>query len=1498
MSKRLATRHRRASARQYAGMVEPIVESQAERILASHDSGLLERTCTQWQFGDWQSLAQIDCDELQYHQKPAKLASTSINRPSQTHHRNSRDHLSMIRPKKKDSTNPVVTDKAETKLPTLFAELEKIRQEEMQRLQILHLEKLRQSETARLQVEAELEAFEEKYAELDERFRTESKQINVELSQARDALLTAQQSLIELNKKTVRAESQRDTLEQERRRLLECLRAEETHSGEAQKEREAERKDLNARQSRLEEALANANDNRKQLELVCAGLTERLVALESQRDALEQERRSLLERLQVQAARYDEARQTLEDERNFYRQGMLLAEQKFHATEGGFLRRLGQAQQGKGGWHRLLGWPGAIWSALASKSNQGDAWMKQIEERFARQGVTEAEIHIRRYAGTSVDLATGLTRLARLALVDDTQQALRLGRDAVQADPRPFRRKWLAFMLFDAGHIDQAYDLLASLPTGSDLKPSERNKMEYIAGWHRLLHGQFYLPETRTRSEYTPQPGRILYVAASSLPYHSRGYTLRTHALLRSLQQEGADILCVTRPGYPQDRADSQPAEVAGARVIDGVRYETLAGPHRRKLGLDRYLLESAEILAAKATAEKASAIHAASNYESALPALIAARQLGIPFIYEVRGLWEYTAASKKLGWEQSQRFALESCLEALTAKNADQVLTLTQALAQELVSRGVDANRIALVPNAVNPSDWTPLAANPQLAATLGIGKEDFVVGYVGSLVAYEGLDDLILAIKLLQNRLPQARALIVGDGDALPQLKRAAQEYGLGGQVIFAGKIAPDAVCSYYALMHAVALPRKPVTVCQLVSPLKPLEAMALRLPLVVSDVVALREMVKDGETALVHIAGNARSLADCIELLAKKPEITSQLGENAWRHVTTQRTWKQVTAPILDGYHRLAGANKPEAQPLTRPDAQTPVESTTSTAIAPVIDLKPIPLPPGKNALNNDQKMLLDQKLKQATIQGDEVLRSFLAAQSAERSKAFVAFCQLRAAQACLDQGLEDEAIHLTEETLQKDTSSTSLRSAARIYHNAARLERAEALANQLEQALKEVKPSDRKFIDEVRGRAQLAAWAALPAQPRSIPVSPKRVLNLLAFSLPYTSVGYATRSHGLAIGIKNAGWDIRPYTRPGFPYDFKPELEGQSLPEQDEIDGITYRRIFDFDRKNMSEVQYLHAAIDHYERIIRAETPEVVHAASNYVTALPAMIAARRLGVPFVYEVRGFWEVTRSSRDEQFENTAKYRFMQLFEGLTARHADRVITITSAMKEELMARGVLEERIAIAYNSVDPGRFVPRPCSQQLAAQLGIPENVPVIGYVGSFVDYEGLDDLVTACLGLKSNGYEFRLLLVGDGAVFDDLKQQVAESGLNDKAILTGRVPHERVEAYYSLIDIAPFPRKPWEVCELVSPLKPYEAMALEKAVVVSSTRALTEIVTHESNGLVSAKGDVKDLQAKLERLLTDSDLKVSLGKTARQWIEQERSWDVAGWVCANSYIEAV
>jgi glycosyltransferase involved in cell wall biosynthesis len=567
---------------------------------------------------------------------------------------------------------------------------------------------------------------------------------------------------------------------------------------------------------------------------------------------------------------------------------------------------------------------------------------------------------------------------------------------------------------------------------------------------------------------------------------------------------------------------------------------------------------------------------------------------------------------------------------------------------------------------------------------------------------------------------------------------------------------------------------------------------------------------------------------------------------------------------------------------------------VKRETAVAVPPD-DLDVASFPVGRNTMTAEEAALFAKKLDGAMKTGGiPALERLVEKQSSGYSQKFGAFCKLQAASSALSHGLVADATRMADCALKKDPEATTVRGAAHVYHDAAMLERANQLVDRLESMQETVGAGDRRFIDEVRGQAQLAAWATEPAAPRSLPVIEGRVLNVLAFSLPYSSVGYATRSHGLAIGIQHAGWDIRPYTRPCFPYDSKPGLEGQTMPEQDEIDGITYRRLFDFDRTGMNEVKYLHAAIACLVRVIEKEQPEVVHAASNYATALPAMIAARRLGVPFVYEMRGFWEVTRSSRDEAFEHTPKYRFMHLFDGLVARHADRVITITTAMKEELLARGVPADKISIAFNSVDPTRFAPRAPNRALADKLGLPDAVPVIGYVGSFVDYEGLDDLITATAGLKQAGRDFRLLLVGDGAEFEAIRAQVQSLALDDKVILTGRVPHEEVEDYYSLVDIAPFPRKPWRVCELVSPLKPFEAMALEKVVVVSSTRALKEIVDHERTGLVFEKGNVDSLREVLDLLIRQPEKRVNLGKTAREWIVRERSWDVAGQAVAKCY----
>jgi glycosyltransferase involved in cell wall biosynthesis len=599
-------------------------------------------------------------------------------------------------------------------------------------------------------------------------------------------------------------------------------------------------------------------------------------------------------------------------------------------------------------------------------------------------------------------------------------------------------------------------------------------------------------------------------------------------------------------------------------------------------------------------------------------------------------------------------------------------------------------------------------------------------------------------------------------------------------------------------------------------------------------------------------------------------------------------------------------VGGRSVPESTRIS----SKPVIDTVPMKIAPVIELKtpepveavakpvaldPIPLPIGRNSMTAEEKTQFEEKLDYAIkTGGPSALEELVEKQTVGRPLKFTAFCQIKAAAVALANGQVAAAGRLAEAALKNDPVPGTLRMAARLYYNAALFDRANQLFTQFESGQETIQDADRRFINEARGQAQLVSWAAQPARPRSLPLIKGRVLNVLAFSLPYSSVGYATRSHGLALGIQHAGWDIRPYTRPCFPFDLKPELEGQPLPDQDEIDGITYRRQFDFDRKGLKEVEYLLAAVDCLTRVIEKEQPEVVHAASNYVTALPALIAARRLGVPFLYEMRGFWEVTHSSRDAAFEYTPKYRFMQLFEDLVAKHADHVITITTAMKEDLVARGVLSNKISIAYNSVDPKRFTPSAPNRVLAEKLGIPEGVPVIGYIGSFVDYEGLDDLIMAAAGLKQVGRDFRLLMVGDGAVFEALRAQVQSLALDDRVILTGRVPHEEVEDYYSLVDIAPFPRKPWKVCELVSPLKPFEAMALEKAVVVSGTRALMEIVDHEQTGLVFEKGSVESLQQVLDILICEPEKRAKMGKIAREWVIRERTWDVAGKTVTKCY----
>lgn len=412
--------------------------------------------------------------------------------------------------------------------------------------------------------------------------------------------------------------------------------------------------------------------------------------------------------------------------------------------------------------------------------------------------------------------------------------------------------------------------------------------------------------------------------------------------------------------------------------------------------------------------------------------------------------------------------------------------------------------------------------------------------------------------------------------------------------------------------------------------------------------------------------------------------------------------------------------------------------------------------------------------------------------------------------------------------------------------------------------------------------------------------------KSIAYVLHNSLPYASGGYATRGHGLATALAKNGYNVNIITRPGFPLDTKKELQSSDVIDLQNIEGVEYHTILEPRKDKLSTFEYIEQAAAKLIEKFEVTKPSLVVGASNHLTALPALIAARKLGIPFVYEVRGFWEITRISREPEFEQTEWYKLQCSFEALTASQADHVFTLTTPMAEELERRGVNKNHITILPNSCNPERFEPTSRNIELADSLSIPTTVPIIGYIGTFVQYEGLEHLAEACGLLKQKGVEFRLLVVGNentagndkGPITQKILDVAAEYGFSDWLVMPGRIPHDEVEAYYSLIDIAPFPRKPQPVTEMVSPMKPLEAAAMKKAILVSSVRALTDMITDGQNGLVFEKGNIDDFAEKLLQLVAGEELRIQLGESARQWVETERTWEITSEIFSEKVISLI
>ena len=488
-----------------------------------------------------------------------------------------------------------------------------------------------------------------------------------------------------------------------------------------------------------------------------------------------------------------------------------------------------------------------------------------------------------------------------------------------------------------------------------------------------------------------------------------------------------------------------------------------------------------------------------------------------------------------------------------------------------------------------------------------------------------------------------------------------------------------------------------------------------------------------------------------------------------------------------------------------------------------------------------------------------------------------------------------------IKLIEESIQIKKSPLTMRAAFWAYNRKGSVSKSRETLNWLESYANEKK--DIKLLDFVESRIDSYLFLtskhflqlieeAKENRIEEYKPNAETIAYVLHNSLPYASGGYATRGHGLATALAKNGYDVSIITRPGFPLETRKELTPSDVSDLQNIDGVAYHTILEPRRDQLPTFEYIKQAAAKLIEKFEIIKPSLVVGASNHLTALPALIAARKLGIPFIYEVRGFWEVTRISREPEFEHTEWYELLCSFEALTASQADYVFTLTTPMAEELERRGVNKDRITILPNSCNPERFEPASRNIALSTKLSIPTTVPVIGYIGTFVQYEGLEHLAEACGILKQKGVEFRLLVVGNentagndkGSITQNIMDVAVQYGFEDWLIMPGRIPHEEVEAYYSLIDIAPFPRKPQPVTEMVSPMKPLEAAAMKKAIVVSSVRALTDMITDGENGLVFEKGNIGDLASKLLQLVENNDYRNKLGENARFWVEKERTWD--------------
>jgi len=388
---------------------------------------------------------------------------------------------------------------------------------------------------------------------------------------------------------------------------------------------------------------------------------------------------------------------------------------------------------------------------------------------------------------------------------------------------------------------------------------------------------------------------------------------------------------------------------------------------------------------------------------------------------------------------------------------------------------------------------------------------------------------------------------------------------------------------------------------------------------------------------------------------------------------------------------------------------------------------------------------------------------------------------------------------------------------------------------------------------------------------------------RILHVFDHTAPLHS-GYTFRSLSILREQRNRGWATFHLSGPK-------QHSGQMLEEM--VDDWHFFRTPPAAPSRwpgLGELALMRQLERRLQQVAEQVRPHILHAHSPVLNAWPALRVGQRLGIPVVYEVRAFWEDAAVDHGTTTEGSVRYQLSRRLETGALQRAGHVFAICDGLRRDIVGRGIGVDKVTVIRNAVDINSFKPGvPPDELLKAQLGI-QGCRILGFIGSFYAYEGLDVLLDAMPAMLAQHPDLRVLLVGGGLQEAALKAQCLRLGLLDKVMFTGRVPHEQVAHYYSLIDVLVYPRHPMRLTDLVTPLKPLEAMAQGHVLVASDVGGHQELIRHGRTGLLFKAGSADALARTLLDLLAHPERWSALREAGRRYVEAERHWagSVAGY----------